>query len=346
MPSNTAAFLVGPKLPLEVRPAPYHSPEDDEILVKNCALAINPADPIVQMTGADFFQLNYPDVIGEDVAGEVCEVGSKVTRFKTGDRVVGMGLWLGRPGYKGAAFQEYTVLKQTMAAPIPASMSYESAVVLPLGMCSSGGGLFGEDYLALEHPSLTPKPTGKTLLVYSGSSSVGSNAIQLALAAGYEVIATASPKNFDYCKKLGASQVFDYNSSTIAEDLIAAFKGKTSAGAIAIGSIHAEANGASAAEVCLRVVQESEGDKFVAMAMSFPEEMIPEGVSAKYIMEDVHSSGVGKMLFGDFLPEALAQNKYKAAPEPLVVGKGLENVQAGFDALMKGVSAKKIVVTL
>lgn len=345
MPSNTAAYLIGPKLPLEVRPAPYHSPEDDEIVVKNCAIAINPADPIIQSTGADLFQLKYPDVIGEDVAGEVCEIGSKVTRFKTGDRVFGMGLWMGKPGYKGAAFQAYTVLKETLAAPIPASMSYESAVVFPLGMCSSGGGMFGEEYLALEYPSLTPKPNGKTVLVYSGSSSLGSNAIQLAVAAGYEVITTASPKNFDLCKKLGASQVFDYNSFTIAEDLIAAFKGKVSAGAIAIGSFLAEGNGASAAEVCLRVVKESEGAKFVAMAMQYPEEKIPEGVIAKYIMEDVHSSGVGKMLF-ELLPEALAQNKYKVAPEPLVVGKGLESIQGGIDAVMRGVSATKIVITM
>ncbi len=46
------------------------------------------------------------------------------------------------------------------------------------------------------------------------STSVGSNAIQLAVAAGYEVITTSSPRNFDYVKKLGASQVFDYNSKT------------------------------------------------------------------------------------------------------------------------------------
>jgi NADPH:quinone reductase-like Zn-dependent oxidoreductase len=45
-----------------------------------------------------------------------------------------------------------------------------------------------------------PKPTGKTLLVWGGSTSVGSNAIQLGVAAGYEVVTTASPKNFDYVR--------------------------------------------------------------------------------------------------------------------------------------------------
>lgn len=54
--------------------------------------------------------------------------------------------------------------------------------------------------------------------------------VQLAVAAGYEVITTASAHNFDYVKKLGASQAFDYNSSTVHEDLLNAFKSKTLAG--------------------------------------------------------------------------------------------------------------------
>jgi NADPH:quinone reductase-like Zn-dependent oxidoreductase len=54
--------------------------------------------------------------------------------------------------------------------------------------------------------------------------------VQLAVAAGYEVITTASAHNFDYVKKLGASQAFDYNSPTVHEDLLNAFKSKTLAG--------------------------------------------------------------------------------------------------------------------
>lgn len=54
--------------------------------------------------------------------------------------------------------------------------------------------------------------------------------VQLAVAAGYEVITTASAHNFDYVKKLGASQVFDYNSPTVHEDLLKAFESKTLAG--------------------------------------------------------------------------------------------------------------------
>jgi NADPH:quinone reductase-like Zn-dependent oxidoreductase len=103
-----------------------------------------------------------------------------------------------------------------------------------------------------------------------GSTSVGSNAIQLAVAASYKVITAASPKNFDYVKKLGASQVFDYHSKTVVHDLINAFKGKTIAGALATantvrdGKTMAEARaiGNRVTETCLGVVDMSKGDKF------------------------------------------------------------------------------------
>jgi hypothetical protein len=55
---------------------------------------------------------------------------------------------------------------------------------------------------------------------------------------------------------------------------------------------------------------------------------------------------IGKMIYEDYLPTALAERKFVAAPEPYVVGEGLESIQTGLDALRKGVSAKKVVVTL
>ena len=56
-------------------------------------------------------------------------------------------------------------------------------------------------------------------------------------------------------------------------------------------------------------------------------------------------NGIGRAVWRDFLPGALEKG-YVAAPSPLVVGKGLEYVQAGLDLLRKGVSAKKVVVSL
>lgn len=62
--------------------------------------------------------------------------------------------------------------------------------------------------------------------------------------------------------------------------------------------------------------------------------------------EDFKSNDVGKMIYGEFLPKALAEGKYVCAPEALVVGKGLEKIEEAFAIQKKGLSAKKVVVLL
>ena len=368
MPSNTAAWLEATQAPLQIKPAPYTPPREDEIIVKNHAVAINPIDWLLQMIGYFIFPwIKTPFVLGSDLAGEVVEVGTGVTRFQVGDRVLGhaVGTDKTRNSPAEGAFQEYTVVLACVAAPIPSAMPYENAAVLPLGLSTAACGLFQKDHLALQYPSAAPEPTGQTLLVWGGSTSVGSNAIQLAVAAGYEVITTAGPRNFDYVKKLGASQVFDYNSKTVVKDVIAAFSGKTIAGALAIGR--------GSSEACVDVVHVCKGNKFVSLASSsVPIENYPERrqlpllilrfvssnvslqakcrarkIRTKFIFgSSLIGNEVSKVIYEDFLPSALAAGRYAAAPEPYVVGKGLEAVQAALDVQKKGVSAKKVVVTL
>lgn len=369
MPSNTAAWQTASKAKtLEVKSAPYTSPRENEIVIKNGAVAINPIDWLLQDMGTKMTHtwLKYPCIFGFDTAGEVVEIGPGVTRFKVGDRVVGHANGTDEkynsPAHGG--FQAYTVLLVNAASPIPHTMSYESAAVLPLGLSTAACGLFQKDQLALQYPSTSPKPTGKTVLVWGGSTSVGCNAIQLAVAAGYEVITTCSPKNFAYVKKLGASQAFDYNSKTVVTDLIHVFQGKTTAGAISIGS--------RAAENCLDVIDKCKGDKFISMA-SYPVPQPPpknfplistavsymsgmaniwvksktRGIRTNFIFgSTLLYNEVGKAVYVDFLPRALAEGAYIAAPEPQVVGKGLECIQAGYDLQKKGMSAKKVVISL
>lgn len=364
MPMNTAAWIEGKHGKLKVKPAPYTAPGENEIVVENHVVAVNPLDWIIQVAGNVAYRwLKYPTVLGSDCAGEVVEIGKGVTRFKVGDRVLGhaVGTDKDRNTPAEGAFQAYTVLLAHMAAPIPAGMSYENAAVLPLALSTAACGLFQKDQLALQHPSATAKPTGETLLVWGGSTSVGSNAIQLAAAAGYEVITTASPRNFDYVKTLGATAVFDYHGPTVVADIAAAFEGKTLAGALAVGT--------GSAEPCIDIVRACQGNKFVAMAsqaVSF-ENGISLKVFRKLVSSNValqlntrmrhirtkHIFGttlkgneVSEAIYEDFLPSALADGRYVAAPEPYVVGNSLEFVQAGLEAQLKGVSAKKVVISL
>jgi len=368
MPSNTAAYIPAKSARLEVKSAPYTQPGENEIVVKNGAIAINPLDYLKQDMGNMMFGwIKYPFIMGSDTAGEVVEIGKEVTRFKVGDRVLGHAVSMDKRSNKASegAFQEYTVLRTNMASPIPSSLSYEQACVLPLTLSSAACGLFMKDYLALPYPTLTPKPNGKTLLVWGGSTSVGSNAIQLAVASGHEVITTSSPKNFDYVKKLGAKEVFDYRSATAVKDIIHASQNRQFAGAIAIGT--------GSTKACMEILAACKGTKFIAQAsIDMPDEMptsalgwVANGLSMgagmgalmvksklkrvgmKFIFgSDDMANEVGDLIYKDFLPAALAEGKYIVAPEPQVVGKGLERVQEAFDLYKKGVSAKKVVVTL
>ena len=353
MPSNTAAWLPSAKATLEVKSSPYNSPSPNEILLKTHAVAINPVDWAVQAMGPILFpHLSYPLVCGSDVAGEVVEVGSQVTRFKLGDRVVGHAMFMPEDSSSASGgFQTYTTLLVKMASPIPASLSYEAASVIPLGLSTAACALYQKDFLALPHPSLNPTPTNQTILVWGGSTSVGCNAIQLARSSGYNVITTSSPKNFAYMKRLGASHAFDYNDATAAiADILAVLEGSKEAlaGAVAIGNVGSADRGATAANACVEIVEKATlcSKRFVAMTLHLPE-TLPTGVSAKFVMgSSLKDDEVGEAVYVEFLPRALEEGKFVAAPEPQVVGEGLECVQEAYEVQKKGVSAKKVVVTL
>jgi NADPH:quinone reductase-like Zn-dependent oxidoreductase len=78
--------------------------------------------------------------------------------------------------------------------------------------------------LGLPLRSFDPKPIGKSMVIWGGSSSMGCTAIQFAVAAGYEVITTASPANFELVKSLGATHVFDYRDLHIVEKMTQVLK--------------------------------------------------------------------------------------------------------------------------
>lgn len=339
MVPNTAAYLTATKASLDIKESPLPKPKEFELVIRTRAVAINPVDYWQQMMGPDVFKwLSYPAILGYDVAGEVEATGSGVTKFKAGDRVAGLT--------SSGGFQEHVVLSEHMASAIPDSLAYESAAVLPMGVSVATKALFHKDHLNMDLPPAagSPAPKGQTVLVWGGATSVGSNAIQLATAAGYEVVTTASPHNFDYCRRLGASQVFDYSSPAVKDELVAAFRGKVVAGAVANGGI-VPATYPGIVEACAAVVLSTEGSKTLAMTMvpAFP---IPEGVEAKFVNELRHDEQLASEIFHGFLPSALAAGGYAVAPEAEVVGKGLNAIQGAMDTLKQGVSAKKIVVAI
>ncbi|EXJ61693.1 hypothetical protein A1O7_02122 [Cladophialophora yegresii CBS 114405] len=357
---NYAAWIPSGKAPLVVATAPFPDLAPNELILKNHAVAINPVDWKIQASGG--FGLSYPAILGEDVAGEVLEVGKDAEAFKKGDRVIAHALGLGSgPPYGG--FQLYPRVKVATVARIPDDLEFKRAAVLPLSVSTAAAGLYLKGTLGLRYPQLgggssaiprstppPPQPTTKkkkmndVLLLWGGSSSVGSSVIQLAVASGYDVVTTASPANYAYCKTLGASLVLDYHNPDIIPILIALLKEHGSAVVGAYDAIGADAT----VRQCATVLH-AFGGGTVASVVSAPDDL-PKGVKVVRVgstnIVSQEDGTVAKKIWGDYLPAALKDGAFKAAPEELVVGNALYFVQGGLDRQRSGVSARKVVVTL
>jgi NADPH:quinone reductase-like Zn-dependent oxidoreductase len=370
--SNQAAWINAKGQALTVSAAPMPQPGDGEILVRSRAIALNPFDGVVQTLGSMVTPwLTYPAVLGSDVTGEVVAVGASVSRFKPGDRVLGLALGIDKLVNRAAegAFQKFVILRQEAATAMPDSISFEQAAVLPLAVATAACGLFLEDQLGLRTPSVEGSgTTGKTVLIWGGSTSVGSAAVQLAAAAGYEVVATASPRNFAYVRGLGASQVFDYNDEKVVAKLVTYLGNREVVGALAI----AAGSGAS----CIDVMSQCQGNRIVSMASS-PLSIDNAPLTGQFVWKLTHlprlavgfiglavrarfkgvatrsiwgtalmKGALGKTIFNDFLGPALASGRLVPAPTPLVAGHSLEAIPQALALLRRGVSASKVVVSL
>ena len=371
MTDDTALWL-GRGGDLRVGPAATPAPGPHQILVRTEAVAINPVDWIVQTIGSLIYAwLSRPAVLGEDVAGEVIAVGPEVTRFRVGDRVLGLavGTEKDRNRPEEGAFRSSTVLSEDLAAPIPEGMDAAHAVVLPLTLSTAATGLFEPGQLGVRLPTAGAAATGESVVVWGAATAVGLNAVQLAVAAGYDVVATASPTHAGLLRELGAREVLDRRDPAVVDRIVAALAGRRLAGVLAIGT-------ASTAR-CVEVAARVDGAKRVASAstaVSF--ERIRPGRSA--VLRAMPSmlrmgavelpirvrarragvristvwgsalrhSAVGPAIWRDFLPTALAQGRYRALPEPLVAGTGLAAVPDALELQRRGVSARKVVVTL
>ena len=337
--SNQAAYLDGKDQKLRIDKAEMPKPNSNEVVIKNHAIAINPVDWKIQDSG--MFIKNWPIVIGCDVAGEITEVGSDVKHLSKGDRVFGHTTSLVTQDSKNGAFQLYSATPAAITAKIPEGTSYSEAVVLPLAIDTAAAGLYGsreQGFMGLEYPTLTPTQSGKTLVVYGASSSVGALAIQLAVASDVYVIAIASKHNHEFCRSLGASETLDYKDSSIVDDIVKAVKASEPRNFI---GVYDTISNADSYKITVPVVEKC-GPSNLAVTLPGPEKK-GEGVKVGNVF------GINEVthpVWKDYLPQAMQQGKLKCVPEPLVIGKGLESLQKGCDKNKEGVSAKKVVIEL
>jgi len=190
---------------------------ETDVLVKFEAASLNFRDLAIPK-GKYPFPVKENVIPGSDGAGTVEAVGSRVTRFKPGDKVVtlfnqghlagsvNMGiLQTGLGGSADGTLREYAALSEQGLVKAPSNLSLIEAATLPCAAVTAWNALYG-----LESRALKP---GQTVLT-QGTGGVSIFAVQFAKAAGARVIATtSSAEKAETLKKLGADHVINYKET-------------------------------------------------------------------------------------------------------------------------------------
>jgi NADPH:quinone reductase-like Zn-dependent oxidoreductase len=178
---------------------------EDDVLVQVHAAGVNVLDSKIR-DGEFKLLLPYrlPLILGNDVAGVVVRVGSRVRRFKPGDEVYA------RPNQdRIGTFAELIAMNEADVALKPENLTMEEAASIPLV------GLTAWQVL-IERAKLKK---GQKVLIHAGSGGVGTFAIQLAKHIGATVATTTSTANVDLVRSLGADVVIDYRTEDFAKAL-------------------------------------------------------------------------------------------------------------------------------
>jgi len=184
-------------------------PGKKDILVEVCASTVNSADVRVRalrvggriMTFISRLVLGWNgprnNILGTSLSGVVVAVGESVSDFQIGDEIMAM------TGIKMGAYAQYIVLPQKGAiGKKPHNASFEEAASLPFGATAA--------LYFLEKAGLKQ---AKKILVYGATGAVGTSAVQIAALHGAEVTAVCSSSGTELVKKLGATEVVDYQKN-------------------------------------------------------------------------------------------------------------------------------------
>jgi NADPH:quinone reductase-like Zn-dependent oxidoreductase len=191
------------KLTLDTIPVPKPGP--GEVLVQVSAASVNPIDwKLREGFAKSWWPLDLPAVLGRDIAGTVVAVGSGAGSWKCGDAVVASLSSSGQGGYA-----EFVPIGTGDLATKPANLTWREAAAYPLVALTA--------WQAVVQSGKVKQ--GERVLVHGGAGGVGAMAVQIAKLQGAHVITTASARNHDYVKSIGADEAIDYKA-TAFEDVV------------------------------------------------------------------------------------------------------------------------------
>ena len=182
-------------------------PEAGQILIKVARAGVNRPD-VFQRLGFYPPPPGASPILGLEVAGEVAALGRDVRGFRQGDQVCALT--------NGGGYAEQVCVDAGQCLPVPAGLSPDEAAALPETAFTVWSNVFDRGRLQPD----------ETLLVHGGGSGIGTTAIQMAVATGARVLATAgTAEKCRVCEELGAT-AFNYQETDFAEAVMAATGGR------------------------------------------------------------------------------------------------------------------------
>jgi NADPH2:quinone reductase len=174
------------------RPVP--TPKNSEVLIKVRAAGVNRPD-VMQRAGLYPPPKGASDIPGLEVAGTIVAAGNAVTGLQVNQSVCAL--------VAGGGYAEYVTAPATQCLPIPNGLSIVEAASLPETYFTVWSNVFDRARLT----------EGETILVHGGSSGIGTTAIQLCSALGFDVLTTAgTEEKCQICEELGAKKSINYRT--------------------------------------------------------------------------------------------------------------------------------------
>ena len=197
----------GPEM-LQIITAEIPQPGDQDVLIKVHAAGVNRPD-VLQRQGLYPLPPDASPLPGLEVAGEVVEIGGKVSTLKIGDRVMALT--------HGGGYAEYCCANEMHCLKVPENLSDVEAAAIPETFFTVYYNVFTRGALA----------EGETILIHGGSSGIGTTAIQLAKAHGCKVLVTVgNDKKRKFCLELGADVAMNYRNEDWEQLSVEASDGK------------------------------------------------------------------------------------------------------------------------
>ncbi len=284
-------------------------PGPEEVLIRVRAAGVGLWD-VMSRQGA-FGDREFPFVPGFEAAGVVEAVGGEVGEFQEGDEVYTYR-------FPGGGYAEYVTAPEGVTARKPASLSFEEAAGVPVAGTTAHQGLVDELGVG----------EGDTVLITAASGGVGTMAVQLAAnVLGARVIGTASSRNHEYLKELGAEVTVDYN-----DDWVTAVREAAPDGVDAV----LECAGGDTLSQSFETVRDGGRVAYIVPAEEEPEP--PRGITAHFFsarpdggrlsaLADIFDAGLLRMNVQEVVPLGEAARAHETVEEGHTRGKIVLSVE-------------------